>query len=251
MTGIKRADMVVRQFPGTLVPGKKIIIMSVSGGKDSLAMWLMLYRTGTPNLIPVNFDGGWEWACAKVAIGKVEKITGLKCVYLGGPGLFDEGLKEKGWPRWNLRWCSGIKRDMMNLYVSSLRRGHPNYEVVTAIGVAYDERSRRKKPGMKLDTIILPLVELKITERRALKICARAGIDWGGYYMRHNRLSCWCCPWCRLDDWREMYSEEPELWAKMKEMDKNAPRGRKFYWSRKNLRQMGKIFDVEQKQGII
>lgn len=240
MAGIKKIDMKVIKLKGDLVKKKPIIIMSISGGKDSLAMWLKMWEKRYQNLVAVHFDGGWEWPFARKEIRRVEKITGIKCYYLNHVGAFDEIFRKRGWPSWQVRWCTGYKRDCLRKFYSSIVRGHPEFEVKEAVGIAADEGSRARKSGMRKKRLILPLVDMKIKEREALRICGRYGCDWEGHYMRHDRMSCWCCPWQKAADWRGIFLYHRDRWDKMREMDRIAPKGRKFHWAGKYLWQMEK-----------
>jgi len=44
--------------------------------------------------------------------------------------------------------------------------------------------------------------------------------DWGGLYEKFQRLSCYCCPLSRLGELKVVHNEFPELWGKMRTMDK-------------------------------
>lgn len=83
------------------------------------------------------------------------------------------------------------------------------------VGIAYDERERCK-------TDCYPLVDWKITEKEALKICYDRGFDFGGLYEIYHRASCWCCPFQRIDELRKLRKHHPELWERLKEMDQRA-----------------------------
>ena len=67
-----------------------------------------------------------------------------------------------------------------------------------------------------------PLVDWKITEAEALKICYDRGFDFGGLYEIYHRASCWCCPFQRIDELRKLRQHHPELWKHLREMDNRA-----------------------------
>ena len=61
-----------------------------------------------------------------------------------------------------------------------------------------------------------------MTEADALKFCYDRGFDWGGLYERRTRVSCYCCPLQRIGEVRDVWENNQELWAKMKDMDKKS-----------------------------
>lgn len=251
MAGIKRANMLVTKLGGSLIEGAPIIVMSISGGKDSLAMWLKLWTIGRPNLVPVHFRTGWDWPYSMDEIKRVEKITGIKCYILDHSDRFDKVLAVRGWPTWGVRWCTGFKRDKIKVFYNSVKRGQPGFKLLNAIGVASNELYRLKQNWIERESAYMPLVDWGITEVEALKICARAGCRWDGHYMKRDRLSCWCCPWQKLGDLRELYGYNKKLWEELRQKDNIAPHGRKFKWNKKTMWELEDRFRKELAEGVI
>lgn len=250
MTGIKKEKMLVTRLKGRLTKGAPIIVMSISGGKDSLAMWLLLWSRGVKNLVPVHYRSEWDWPCGRDEIERVEKITGIKCHVMDCQGRFDAILEKRGWPTWGVRWCAGEKRDKLKVFLNSVKRGQPGYKVLYAIGVAANELQRMKQDWIKREAAWMPLVEWGVNESEALKICARHGCLWGGHYMRRGRLSCWCCPRQKIGDLREIYFYNPKLWDELKRKDTISPGKRKFKWNKKGIPELERRFAKEKKDGI-
>lgn len=67
-----------------------------------------------------------------------------------------------------------------------------------------------------------PLVDWGITEKVALNICYDRGYDWGGLYEIYHRCSCWCCPFQRIEELRQLRRHHPELWQRLRGMDERA-----------------------------
>ena len=44
----------------------------------------------------------------------------------------------------------------------------------------------------------------------------------GGIYEDFKRVSCWCCPLQSLNELRVLYHKYPDLWERLKEMDKKS-----------------------------
>ena len=122
-------------------------------------------------------------------------------------------LYGNGWPGVKVRWCTGqLKTHLINKEVNRLKG---KYQALHYIGIAADEPKRIKNEQY-------PLVDWGITEAEALKICYDRGYDWGGLYEIYHRCSCWCCPLQRIDELRKLRHHHPELWRKLREMDKRA-----------------------------
>ena len=83
------------------------------------------------------------------------------------------------------------------------------------VGIAADEQKRVKDEQY-------PLVEWNITEREALQLCYDRGYDWGGLYEIYHRCSCWCCPLQRIGELRKLRHHHPELWERLRAMDRRA-----------------------------
>lgn len=205
-------------------------IVSFSGGKDSTAMLLkMLEDNWTIDEI-IFCDTGKEFPDMLNHIEQVKKyikdkynmeITILKAEKNFDYYMFDhikthgknKGKKGYGWATMRCRWCtSNLKNNVINNYLKS-KYGKGKY--IGYIGIAYDEHKRIKDKRY-------PLVEYEMTEEECLQFCYDRGFTWNGLYEKFDRVSCWCCPFKRLKELKVLYLEFPELWQKLKEMDKKA-----------------------------
>lgn len=198
-------------------------VVSLSGGKDSTAMLLMMLERGMQVDEVVNADTGMEFPGMYDHLRNVEKYTGIPITYLRHPQgfghmMFDHvrtkgdhiGKAGYGWPRPNARWCtSKLKTDLINRHFRELARTR---EIVHYIGIAADEPKRIRDKRY-------PLAEWGVTEADALAYCYDHGFDWGGLYENFHRVSCWCCPLQPLAELRKLRHEFPELWAQLLEMD--------------------------------
>ena len=118
-----------------------------------------------------------------------------------------------GWPGMKVRWCTGqLKTHLLTKEVNRLKS---EKSALHFVGIAADEAQRCKKEQY-------PLVEWGITEAEALKICYDHGFDWGGLYEIYHRVSCWCCPFQRVDELRNLRHHHSELWARLLDLDKRA-----------------------------
>lgn len=117
-----------------------------------------------------------------------------------------------GWATMRCRWCTSIlKNKVIDNYLKKYKQeGYTEY-----IGIAFDEPKRIKEK-------CYPLVSQKMTEADCLQFCYDRGFDWNGLYEHFDRLSCWCCPLKNLKELRILYEYYPDLWLKLKDMDKRA-----------------------------
>ena len=133
-----------------------------------------------------------------------------------------------GFPDFRIRWCTALKREACEKLSASVphnpkKRGGVNCipsNVIEYHGIAFDEK--RRTENNKDRNIRYPLVEWKITEKQALEYCYSKGLDWGGLYEKFHRVSCWCCPLSRIGELRVLYTDFPDLWEELQEMDKRS-----------------------------
>jgi len=187
-------------------------IISLSGGKDSTAMLLMMREKKIKIDHIVFFDTGWEFPEMYKHIDKLEKYIGRGIIRLKYKTSFDEGFKKYGFASFNRRWCTARKIDSINKFCNGRK------PFMQWIGYSFDERKRIKK------TIgyCYPLVDWKILEDDALKYCHKKGFDWDGLYKKYKRVSCWNCPLQSLSDLKALWKYFPELWVKLIKMQEQS-----------------------------
>ncbi len=122
-------------------------------------------------------------------------------------------LQGNGWPGARVRWCTGqLKTHLMSKEINRLKG---EFHAIHYIGIAADEPKRIREEHY-------PLVDWGITEKDALQICYDRGYDWGGLYEIYHRCSCWCCPLQKIGELRKLRHHHPELWMRLRELDKRA-----------------------------
>lgn len=170
-------------------------VLSLSGGKDSTAMLLLMLERGEDIAAVAYFDTGWDFPEIREHIDKLEAYIGQKIVRLRPRQSFDdmltrlpyrarkEGLDEVGygWPASYRRWCTAYKTQALDTFANALTFEHG--PLAKCIGLAADEEGRvkRRKSKLKFVTLRYPLVEYGITEQEALSICKKHGFFEGGY----------------------------------------------------------------------
>lgn len=187
-------------------------IISLSGGKDSTAMLLMMLEKKLQVDHIVFFDTGWDFPEMIKHIDKLEKYIDREIVRLKYKTSFDKGFKKYGFASFNRRWCTARKIDTINKFCNK----HKPF--TQWIGYSYDERKRIKKTI----SYCYPLMDWKITEDDALRYCYKKGFDWDGLYKKYKRVSCWNCPLQSLSDLKALWKHFPELWVKLLKMQEQS-----------------------------
>ena len=230
-------------------------VVSLSGGKDSTAMLLMMLERGEPIADIVFFDTGWEFPAMYDHLEQVERYTGrtitvlrprLSPVFITAKTPFDFMFAEypvtkrgtkvvhkigRGWASADRRWCTKEKTRAIHTYCNALTWMGYNLPVTQCIGFAADEGGRiaehtQKKPPA-YQVFRYPLAEWGVSESDALEYCKEQGFFWNGLYDYFDRVSCFCCPLQGLDELRTLRRHFPELWARMLEMESWLPEGDK------------------------
>lgn len=202
-------------------------IVSLSGGKDSTAMLLRMLEEGMPVDIILFCDTGLEFEGMYRHIDKLEKYIGIPITRLKSSQPFEYlffehmpkrknpeliGRKGYSWGGPRNRWCTAmLKTRVINRYLRELAK---EYTLIQYIGIAADEAHRVRE-------FKYPLVDWGMTEADCLAYCKERGFDWDGLYDIFHRVSCWCCPLQSYDELRKLRLHFPELWEKLRYMDKN------------------------------
>jgi len=200
-----------------------------SGGKDSTAMLLLMVNKKM-QIDEICFaDAGMEFPEMYEHIEKVEKYINRKITKLSirenWKYWFSEHEKTRGKNKGNCgygwcgkpssRWGTSLKREAINNYLKDIRKEN---KIIEYHGVASDEWARtQKNAGREIE---YPLVDFGFTEKMALAYCYSKGFTWSGLYENLARVSCWCCDQKRIGELKWIYSERPELWKKLLEMEK-------------------------------
>lgn len=141
--------------------------VSLSGGKDSTCLLLLMIERGMPIDIVLNTDTGMEFPEMYDHLAKVDEYLyrerGLHITTLRHPQgfewlMFDEPKKKascianrqnlgipiygNGWPGMRVRWCTGqLKTHLLTKAVTRLKGEH---NALHYVGIAADEAQRCK-----------------------------------------------------------------------------------------------------------
>lgn len=210
-------------------------IASLSFGKDSLAMLIKIKELGLPLdeviYCDIRFDENLNGEMPLMAefIPKAEKILkdkfNIEVKHLKGVTFKEQFYKIKkrgkhigdnyGFPYTIGAWCNDrLKIQPIKKYLKSIKE-----PVIQYVGIAYDEPERYEK--LNHETHIAPLYDLKITEKEAMEICKEYDLL-SPIYESSFRGGCWFCVKQRLSQLKNLYENYPELWEKLKELEKDS-----------------------------
>ena len=179
-------------------------IASVSFGKDSLAMLLLILEHKLPLDEVVFFDTGMEFEAIynnEKKVIKILKQNGIKYTKLSLEKPFEDymynyphearngSIKQGyGWCGGLCRWCTSFKTRIINRYLK-------NVDHIQYVGIAIDESKRLER--LVGTNKISPLAAFNMSEADALGYCYERGFNWleNGIelYSILDRVSCWCC----------------------------------------------------------
>ena len=182
-------------------------IASISFGKDSLAMLLLLIRNRYTLDEVIFYDTGMEFQAIydtrdiikgllhklnikytelKPEIPFIDKMLNIEVHKRDGSIQFGYGLCGG-----RCRWGTTEKNKTIEKYLKE-QYGQDYKEF---IGIAYDEEARIEKE--RNEHKLLPLVDWKMTEKDCLEYCYNRGFYWEEngikLYDKLDRVSCWCC----------------------------------------------------------
>lgn len=215
-------------------------IASVSFGKDSLAMLLMLLEKKMQVDEVIFFDTTMEFKSIYVIRDRIKEILKTKDIQYtelkaNMPFLYNmlerevhtkSGETQKGYGMCGgiCRWGTTEKERIIKRYLKK-KYGKGNYKEY--VGIASDEaqRATRKLKEGKL----LPLVtEWNMTEKDCLNYCYKQGYNWEEttrLYDILDRVSCWCCANKNKKELDNMFYYLPEYYLKiiglLKQIKKN------------------------------
>lgn len=199
-------------------------VVSLSGGRDSTAMLLLMLEKGEQIDDILFFDWGLEFPQIYEHLEKLEAYIQRPITRIYPEKPFEywmfEHIKTKGkkidtkgygWPSPKIRWCTRIKYQY-------LRRHAVN--AIECIGYAYQERFRRPRYR---ENHRYPLLEWGVHSDEALQYCKAQGFDWGGLYTIFRRVSCWCCPFQAEKEAKALNDHFPEYMNILRKWHERVP----------------------------
>lgn len=233
-------------------------IASVSFGKDSLAMLLLLIEKKYPLDEVVFYDTGMEFQAIYNLRNKIKpllerygiKYTELKpkCDFVYK--MFEKPVKAKnGTTHYGYSWCGGCCRWGTTEKLQTIEK-HCK-QAIQYVGIAADEWKRlanifdfeKNSNGQPILDYkgciqnhqqisnfnkIYPLVDWGISEADCLEYCRKQGIEWleNGIdlYNILDRVSCWCCGNKNILELYNIWRYLPTYWLKLRNLQSRTER---------------------------
>ena len=209
----------------------KKYIASVSFGKDSLAMLLLILEKHLPLDEVIFYDTGMEFNAIYNIRNKMLLIleknniryTELKPKLPFEYTMFEKPVKHRNgicsngysWCGGRCRWGTTEKNKIITKYLND------NYknDYIEYIGIASDETVRINYNNIHKS---YPLVKWNMSEKDCLQYCREKGFNWLedniDLYDILDRVSCWCCANKNLKELRNYYKYLPQYWSRLKEL---------------------------------
>lgn len=228
-------------------------VASVSFGKDSLAMLLLILEKKLPLDEVVFYDTGMEFTAIYKIRDKIVPILKERGIVFtelrpSNPFLYDmleRPVVSKQKSEHNgYGWCGGVCRWGTAHKTAALDRYTKGCHVY--VGIASDEPERLDRlPEWKSS----PLADEGLTEADCLEYCRVRGYDWiengVNLYDILDRVSCWCCSNKNRKELKNIYRYLPEYWEKLKDIQSKLDRPMKNYCDEENG-EYGNVFDMER-----
>lgn len=206
-------------------------ILSLSGGRDSAAMALLL-APHNPDLELVFCDTGRELPEVYDFINKIATATGKTVKTLQYCGRdFDWYLRDFGdfLPSPQKRWCtSKLKLIPFERYLGN------KDDISVYIGIRADENRMGNYDLKRNVEYRYPLQEKQITLSGVMAILKAHDIELPEYYKWRSTGGCWCCFFQRKSDWAGLRMFHPDLFKQaLKDEEKSG-----FMWTDKPLKRL-------------
>lgn len=181
-----------------------IHVLSVSGGKDSVALWCWAKRTGLAPRLAVAADTGWEHDGWRDYLSVVEARLGEPCRVVRGEGFEEAVRRQHMFPHGTTRWCTRkLKLEPFAAELDRIRE-ETGDEVTALVGIRAEEGNGK---GDKTDRATWPEREWSneydcevwrplLTWSLADVIAEhhRAGVPLNPLYrLGAERVGCWPC----------------------------------------------------------
>lgn len=228
-------------------------VASVSFGKDSLAMLLLLLERNIRLDEVIFYNSGMEFQAIYHIRDRMKPILeqrGIRFTEVKPDAPFLYYMLEKpvdskkngfhlgySWCGGKCRWGTTLKTDALD--------GIALDAEVHYVGIAADETTRLEKLKPPKCS---PLAEAGMTEADCLKYCYERGFFWEENGVRLydilDRVSCWCCKNKNRKELKAIYQYLPQYWEQLKKLQSQMAMPMKPY-SRKGI-PYGNVFDMER-----
>lgn len=198
-------------------PGVKHIL-SFGGGVNTVALMIILLRSGKPLDEAVFADTGGEvpetYDYVEIARDYLSRhgVPFRIVSNINGRDLYGASWQRRVIPSVVWRWSTrDFKVRPIHRYYRSL-----GVHINQYVGIAYDEIERMKDSRVPYVSNIYPLVDLKITRAGCVEIIEEAGLP------VPVKSGCFFCPFNSAGRWRWLYEEHPDLYERAVALEENS-----------------------------
>jgi len=199
--------------PEQVRDGSLVIVMSMSGGKDSTACALAMREAGVPHRM-VFADTGWEADETYEHLNHLRERLGPIDV-VGAPGGMVAKIQHRAcFPGRLQRWCTReLKLEPLRSYHDAIEA--EGAETVSVVGIRAEESAARAKFCEWEDDetwggwIWRPIMSWPVTD--VIAIHHRHGIAMNKLYLEgHDRVGCYPCIYANKEEIRLVAKRAPE-----------------------------------------
>lgn len=189
------------------------LVVSFSGGKDSLVALDLAYRVGIRRAVfcdtTVEFPETLEY------IEEIEDFYGINIDTVRSRVSFFEMTEKIGIPSRRSRWCCEVFK-FSPLAKYARRRGLDGF----VTGLRRNESRRRNDYGHSDRLFLIPANQinplLSWNVKDVWDYVLKYGLPSNRLYEDYDRVGCWCCPYRTNGDWEKTAHRHPELVERFK-----------------------------------
>jgi len=201
-------------------------ILGLSGGKDSTALAILLYKE-IPDMEYFFCDTHKELRETYEYLERIKTRLGIKINYLSAERGFDFWKDIFGGylPSAKARWCT------RKLKLEPLEKFVGDDEAISYVGIRADEERSgyvSTKPNIKA---VYPFKERGMKKEDIFKILEESGIGLPEYYTWRSRSGCYFCFFQRKYEWVMLSEQHPDLFKKAVEYETEHEDGRIYTWN--------------------
>lgn len=223
-------------------------ILSLSGGKDSVALllWLLEHKDKYPldEVVYCNMLK-WEYDCIENVISRCKEMCLEHKITFTQFDINMDNFFKYSWCGGTCRWGTTLKTQTLKKYYESV---YKDYTIIEYLGYAKGEEKRINR-NFDNTIKIYPLIENGITENDCLVMCYKHHIHWiddgKELYDYLDRVSCKYCRNKNLKELEAIYKHFNKYWEELHLMQNQT---HLQYYKRYSLAELEAKFDKSNKQ---
>jgi 3'-phosphoadenosine 5'-phosphosulfate sulfotransferase (PAPS reductase)/FAD synthetase len=213
-------------------------VLSFGAGLNSTALLIYLVDNGFPLDEVVFADTGGEIPETYTHLKNVDTYLSRYGILLtivrskSGKTLYDKCMSRKVIPSQLWRWST---RDFKITPIYSHYRSLEAH-VNQYLGIAYEERDRKRESGVEYVTNTFPLIDKKFSRQDCVDIILASDYD----FSMPVRSGCFFCPFNSLSRWTELFEQHKDLFIKamlLEENSKHFPKQRLMKFTLRGLQE--------------